>query len=349
MASSASARFPPAGRADPRRHPGELRRAPQLRAGDHARRGPQRLRDAPVSSLSPALLGQLRRRRALAHGVERCPGGHALDWVSAGGNLIALRPDTRLAGAARDRARGRHRDDAYLSVDTPGRPGAGSRARCSTTARPTATRCRRHVGGRAQLPATPAVTLRTVGAGHAAAFTYDLSRSIVGPARATPPGRARSATATRQAGPRRRRSSARRERPAVARPLPRDGPIRRRTAAPARQPHHRDGADADPAFLVPPNGYKAAVVLTGDDHGRGGTGGTAQRFQENLAASAPGCSLIDWQCVRSTSYIYPDVAQAGLGAAAAQNYETRASRSRCISRSTDPMTAARSPRAGRAI
>ena len=64
-------------------------------------------------------------------------------------------------------------------------------------------------------------------------------------------------------------------------------------------------------------------MLTGDDHGRGGTGGTAQRFQENLAASAPGCSLIDWQCVRSTSYIYPDVAQAGLGAAAAQNYENQ--------------------------
>ena len=63
-----------------------------------------------------------------------------------------------------------------------------------------------------------------------------------------------------------------------------------------------------PRFWYLPDGYKAAVVLTGDDHGRSTTGGTIQRFQENIAASAPGCSLIDWQCVRSTSYIYPEVA-----------------------------------------
>ena len=41
--------------------------------------------------------------------------------------------------------------------------------------------------------------------------------------------------------------------------------------------------------------------MTGDDHGNGGTVG---RFNQYKALSAPGCSVADWQCIRSTSYIY---------------------------------------------
>jgi hypothetical protein len=41
--------------------------------------------------------------------------------------------------------------------------------------------------------------------------------------------------------------------------------------------------------------------MTGDDHG---TGGTAGRFDTYLADSAPGCSVVLWECIRSTSYIY---------------------------------------------
>ena len=42
--------------------------------------------------------------------------------------------------------------------------------------------------------------------------------------------------------------------------------------------------------------------MTGDDHGNGGTVG---RFQQYQADSPSGCSVADWQCVRSTSYVYP--------------------------------------------
>src|SRR5262249_50784438 len=35
-------------------------------------------------------------------------------------------------------------------------------------------------------------------------------------------------------------------------------------------------------------------------------GGTAGRFDTYTADSAPGCSVNDWECVRSTSYIYPN-------------------------------------------
>ena len=41
--------------------------------------------------------------------------------------------------------------------------------------------------------------------------------------------------------------------------------------------------------------------MTGDDHGSGGTAG---RFDARGRASPPGCSVDDWECVRSTSYIY---------------------------------------------
>jgi hypothetical protein len=56
-----------------------------------------------------------------------------------------------------------------------------------------------------------------------------------------------------------------------------------------------------PRFWYFPRDHKAVVVMTGDDHGNGGTSG---RFDTYLAASPAGCSVDDWQCVRSTSYIY---------------------------------------------
>jgi hypothetical protein len=43
--------------------------------------------------------------------------------------------------------------------------------------------------------------------------------------------------------------------------------------------------------------------MTGDDHAGGGTAGQFQIFEDQ---SAPGCSVADWQCIRSTSYLYPN-------------------------------------------
>jgi hypothetical protein len=42
--------------------------------------------------------------------------------------------------------------------------------------------------------------------------------------------------------------------------------------------------------------------MTGDDHGNGGTAG---RFDAYKAASPAGCSVPAWECVRSSSYVYP--------------------------------------------
>src|SRR5262249_29420579 len=46
-----------------------------------------------------------------------------------------------------------------------------------------------------------------------------------------------------------------------------------------------------------------AVLMTGDDHANGGTAG---RFAQFNALSTPGCSVDDWECIRGTSYVFPN-------------------------------------------
>jgi hypothetical protein len=152
--------------------------------------------------------------------------------------------------------------------------------------------------------ASPAVTVRSVGTsgGQAAAFTYDLARSVI---------------YTRQGNP----AWAGQER---------DGqpPIRpddlffgggqanwvdfSKVAIPQADEQQRLLANLIqfmntdrkpiPRFWYLPRGLKAVVVMTGDDHGNNGTQGRFDIYQANSPA---GCSIIDWQCVRATSYIYP--------------------------------------------
>src|SRR5436190_721729 len=150
----------------------------------------------------------------------------------------------------------------------------------------------------------PAVTLRQVGpnGGQIATFTYDLARSIV---------------YTRQGNP----AWAGQERDGTA-------PIRSddlffggaqadwidlaKVAIPQADEQQRLLANMInfmsrdrkplPRFWYLPRGLKAAVVMTGDDHGNNGTEG---RFNIYTANSPSGCSVSDWQCVRATSYIYP--------------------------------------------
>ena len=282
---------------------------------------------ASVSSLSPALLSSydvvVLSRTALSDAQATM----LSDWVNAGGNLIAMRPDTRLAGLLGiSPLGGATSDDANLSVDTSRAPGAGITSASLQYHGPADRYALAGATSVAGLSSgTPAVTQRSVGSGHAAAFTYDLSRSVV---------------ETRQGNP----AWAGQERDHDAVGLVRADDMffgnadsglpwldLSRAAVPSADEQQRLLANLItetsrtpiPRFWYLPDGYKAAVVLTGDDHGRSTTGGTIQRFQENIAASAPGCSLIDWQCVRSTSYVYPDVApsQATAQSYMAQGFE----------------------------
>ncbi len=61
-----------------------------------------------------------------------------------------------------------------------------------------------------------------------------------------------------------------------------------------------------PRFWYLPRGEKAAVVMSGDDHSpTQAPGGTASHFDRYQALSPPGCVVANWDCVRSTSFLYP--------------------------------------------
>ena len=56
-----------------------------------------------------------------------------------------------------------------------------------------------------------------------------------------------------------------------------------------------------PRFWYFPRGEKAVVLMTADDHSSSNVPG---RFDQYKALSPMGCSVDDWECVRSSVYIY---------------------------------------------
>ena len=248
------------------------------------------------------------------------------NWVNAGGNLIAMRPDKKLASLLGLTSTTLTLTNGYLLVNTSSGPGLGIVADTiqfhSTADRYTlngATSIATLNSNATTATANPAVTLHNVGSngGQAAAFTFDLARSIV---------------YTRQGNP-------------AWEGQERDGldPIRSDDlfygAAPGdSQPdwinltkvtipqadeqqrlmanlmlHMNYDRKPLPRFWYFPHSHKAVVIMTGDDHANGGTGG---RFDQHRASSPSGCSVNDWECVRSTSYIYPGSPLSDAAAAA---------------------------------
>jgi hypothetical protein len=244
------------------------------------------------------------------------------DWVNAGGRLIAMRPDKKLADLLGLSDLSSTISDAYLLVNTSSGPGAGI---VNQTIQYHGTADRYSLSGASSLAtlysgattstSSPAVTLKNVGSngGQAAAFTYDLARSVV---------------YTRQGNP-------------AWSGQERDGqsPIRsddlfypnwvdlNKVAIPQADEQQRlltnliiqmnFSKKPLPRFWYLPRSLKAAVVMTGDDHN--GSGGTAGRFNGYTSLSPVGCSMANWECVRGTSYIYP---YNGLTNSQASTYNT---------------------------
>ncbi len=247
------------------------------------------------------------------------------NWVNSGGNLIAMRPDPQLAGLMGISMAGSSLANAYLRVETSQTPGNGivnqtvqyhgaadrytlSDAVSIATLYSTATTA----------TTNPAITLRQVGAngGQAAAFAYDLATSIV---------------YTRQGNP----AWAAEERDGFA-PIRSDDKFYgnaigdsqpdwidlNKVAIPQADEQQRLFVNLIlemaidkkplPRFWYFPGDEKAVVVMTGDDHGNNGTAG---RFDQLKAASPANCSVKDWECVRGTSYLYPNTPLTGAQAA----------------------------------
>src|SRR6185437_168380 len=58
-----------------------------------------------------------------------------------------------------------------------------------------------------------------------------------------------------------------------------------------------------PRFWFLPKGKKAAIVMTGDDHGNGGTMGRMNQYI-SLSSSNTASAVANWDAIRSTSYVY---------------------------------------------
>jgi hypothetical protein len=236
-------------------------------------------------------------------------------WVNAGGKLIAIRPDKQLATLLGLTDAASTLSDGYLLVNSGSGPGAGI---VNQTIQFHGTADRYSLSSASSLAtlyssaqsatANPAVTIQNIGnnGGQAAAFTYDLARSIV---------------YTRQGNP----AWAGQERD--AQPPIRSDDLYFGAASFDPEPDYVDFSkiaipQADeqqrllanlvlfmdstskllPRFWYFPQGFQAVVVMTGDDHANGGTAG---RFDQYTAMSPPNASVADWQAIRSASYIYP--------------------------------------------
>ncbi len=238
------------------------------------------------------------------------------NWVNAGGKLIALHPDSQLAGLLGLTTTGSTLTNGYLKVDTTlGTPGNGI---VGQTIQYHGTADRYQLNGATAVAtlysnsttatANPAVTSRSVGSngGQAAAFTYDLAKSVI---------------LTRQGNP-----------AWEGQDRDGDGYIRSndlfygaksgdvqpdwidtsKIAIPQADEQQRllmnlvtsmtSSKTPLPRLWYLPFGKKAAVVMTGDDHTGGGT---LPRFNTYLAESPAGCVVANWECVRATSYIVP--------------------------------------------
>jgi hypothetical protein len=241
-------------------------------------------------------------------------------WVNGGGRLIAMHPDKQLAGLLGLTASTNTLSNAYLLAQTSTGPGVGIVGQSIQFHGPADLYTLSGAASFATLyssastpTSSPAVTLANAGTGQAAAFTYDLARSIVYTRQGNPAwsGQARDG----QDGP--IRSDDLFFGAASFDPKP-DWVDLNKVSIPQADEQQRLLANLIlqmnaakkplPRFWYLPSGLKAAVVMTGDDHGSfyGGSA-TTQRFSDFLAASPTGCSVADWQCVRATAYLFPQL------------------------------------------
>jgi len=248
------------------------------------------------------------------------------NWVNGGGNLIAMRPDKKLLPLLGLTNLSSTLSNAYLAVDGSTAPGAGivtqsiqfhGSADVYSLSGATAV-AYLYSGPLASTP-NPAVSLNTVGigSGKAAAFTYDLARSIVYTRQGNPAwsGQERDGFTPIRSDDLFFGASATDGKPdwvnldKVAVP---QGDEQQRLLVNLILYLNRDRKPL-PRFWYFPRMNKAVVVMTGDDHGNGGTVG---RFNGYKTASPAGCSVADWQCIRGTSYIYPNTPISNATAAA---------------------------------
>ena len=241
-------------------------------------------------------------------------------WVTNGGRLIAMHPDPQLASVLGLTRTGGTLSDGYMLVNTQNAPGTGiygqpmqfhGRADLYSVngAKSLAT-----LYSNLSTPTTsPAVAIANIGAGQVVTFAYDLARSTVQLRQGNPAwsGQERVNFVDPATGTVQIRSVDLFFGNASFDPQP-DWVNLGQVQVPQADEQQRLLANTIqvlnfstkplPRFWYLPKGLKAAVIMTGDDHGGNGT---QARFDTYIAESPTGCSVADWNCVRATSYIFP--------------------------------------------
>lgn len=238
-------------------------------------------------------------------------------WVNNGGNLIAMRPDTKLAGLLGLSSAGSTRVNQYLLVDTASGPGEGIvsesmqfKGTADNYSLNGATTLATFYSDASTSTSNPAVTTKSVGSkgGTAVAFTYDLAKSVimmhqgnqawVGQNRDNnSPARANDLFYGNMVGD---------VQPDWVDPdkfhIPQADEQQRllaniiTEAARDKQPM--------PRFWYLPGSHKAALLMAGDDHGLPNSYGTEMILNNFLNNSTTNCSVLDWECDRTSHYVY---------------------------------------------
>lgn len=239
-------------------------------------------------------------------------------WVQAGGNLIAMRPDKKLASLLGLADASSTRSNQYLLINTFAAPGTGIVAETvqfkGTADNYTlngATSVATLYSDASSSTSNPAVTIRQVGSsgGTAAAFTYDLAKSVV----ALHQGNQAWAGQDRDANSPIRTNDL--FFGAMSGDVQDDWVDPDKIHIPQADEQQRllaniiTEATKDlrpmPRFWYLPQSYEAALVLAGDDHNLNDNVGTEYTMAKWLNESATDCSLVDWNCVRASHYVYP--------------------------------------------
>jgi hypothetical protein len=239
------------------------------------------------------------------------------DWVRGGGTLVAMRPPKKLAeslglSVSASEGDGPVQHSGYLKISAKAPAGAGM-VKQSIQFHGDADR---FVAEKATVLATlykdnktatqfPAVSSIQVGSGNAIVFSYDLAKSVVYTRQGNPDwsGDERDGIPPVRSDDLFYGASEKDPEP--------DWVDRQRIAVPQADLQQRllanlilvSNADKNPLprFWYLPRGLKAVIVMTGDDHGHGGTVG---RFRSYQRKSSRGCSLENWECIRATSNIF---------------------------------------------
>lgn len=240
------------------------------------------------------------------------------NWVNGGGNLIAMRPDAQLAGLAGLTDTPNTLSNQYLKmITTSGSPATGlptdtmqfhgTADRYSLNG---ATKVAELFSSASAATGDPAVSIRQVGTGQIAVFTYDLARSVV----LTRQGNPAWAGQNRETNDATIRANDMFFGNAAGNSQP-DWVDLNKVAIPQADEQQRllgnliTHMNADkkpiPHFWYLPKGKKAAVVMTADDHATGDAGAqVTTRLQRYISQSPSGCNVALWECVRSSAYYF---------------------------------------------